>query len=51
MTALSAGIDLAAFDAAPWSAVGRELWRLAQHRWRRHHEAWRTMGFETRACG
>ncbi len=38
------GIDLAALDAAPWSASGRALWNLAQQRWRVHLQAWRELG-------
>jgi lysophospholipase L1-like esterase len=40
---LSAGVDLALLDEAPWSVAGRQLWEAAQYRWQKHFEAWRRM--------
>ena len=40
---LSAGVDLALLDGAPWSTAGRRLWEAAQYRWEKHFEAWRRM--------
>jgi lysophospholipase L1-like esterase len=40
---LSAGVDLALLDQAPWSVAGRQLWEAAQYRWQKHFEAWRQM--------
>ena len=46
--ALAKGIDLALYDAATWGEAGRDVWNLAQYRWKKHFEVWRDMGFETR---
>jgi lysophospholipase L1-like esterase len=43
---LTAGVDLALADAAPWCAAGRRLWEAAQYRWEKHREAWRSFGLQ-----
>lgn len=43
---LGRGVDLALLDEAPWSVAGRLLWDAAQHRWKKHFEAWRQMGLQ-----
>jgi lysophospholipase L1-like esterase len=43
---LAKGIDLALLEKAPWAQAGRTLWETAQFRWKKHQEAWRTMGIE-----
>ena len=46
---LSAGVDLAQLEDAPWTEQARQVWNIAQTRWQRHFHVWRQMGFETQA--
>lgn len=38
---ISAGIDIAPSDRAPWGVQGRQLWGLVQRRFAKHRDSWR----------